>query len=335
MHGADACLRRAWRRRGALAWALRPLAALYGALLALHRLPWALGWRRVGRAGVPVIVVGNVVAGGGGKTPLVLSLVQHLRARGWQPGIISRGYGRTTGDCRAVLPHSSPEEAGDEPLLLARASQVPVFVARQRMQAVRALRQQHPQVDIILSDDGLQHRALGCDIALCVFNAEGLGNGWLLPAGPLREPWPRPVSAVLHSGCAAPALPPATPAFAVQRQLATQARNAHGQCVALAALAAAHPGGVEAVAATARPQEFFAMLTAQGLALRHMQALPDHYNFRAFQRLGAPSCALLCTEKDAVKLWRSHPQAWTVGLQVQLPAAFRDWFDDRLAHLAV
>ena len=149
------------------------------------------------RADVPVIVVGNVSAGGAGKTPVTLALLEHLRARGWHPGVVSRGYGRRTTDCREVRSDSLALDVGDEPLLIARRAQVPVFVARQRMQAVQALRQAHPRINLIVCDDGLQHLALARDVEICVFNDEGVGNGWLLPAGPLREPWPRRVDCVL------------------------------------------------------------------------------------------------------------------------------------------
>src|SRR5690606_24360938 len=133
-------------------------------------------------------------------TPVTLALVRHLRDRGWHPGVVSRGYGRRTRDVREVLPASSPAEVGDEPLLIARAAGVPVFVGRQRAQAGRALLAAHPRTDILVCDDGLQHLALARDLEVCVFNDEGAGNGWLLPAGPLREPWPRRVDWVLHAG---------------------------------------------------------------------------------------------------------------------------------------
>jgi tetraacyldisaccharide 4'-kinase len=321
-------LRAAWLHRGPLACALLPLSWLYRALLALARAPYALGIRRAAQAGIPVIVVGNVIAGGAGKTPVTLALARHLRDRGWSPGIVSRGYGRSTDDCREALPDSSPADVGDEPALLARASGAPVFVARRRIEAVRALRNRHPHVDVIISDDGLQHLALARDIELCVFNNDGIGNGWLLPAGPLREPWPRPVTAVLHAG-AAPAAD--APAFAMQRQLSAEAVNAGGQRIALAAL---RGQAVEAVAAVARPEGFFAMLTEEhGLALEHVQALPDHYNFESFQRMGRDTDPLVCTEKDAVKLWRTHPQAWAVPLQLQLPLQFWSLLDCKLQAL--
>lgn len=321
-------LRAAWRSRSAAAWALLPLSLLYRALRALHTAPYALGLRRARQAGIPVIVVGNVIAGGAGKTPVTLAVAQHLRERGWHPGIISRGYGRSTTDCRQALPDSPPAEVGDEPALLARASGLPVFVARERIEAARALRAQYPQVDILLSDDGLQHLALARDIELCVFNDEGVGNGWLLPAGPLREPWPRPVTAVLHAG-PAPA-GSAAPAFAMQRRLSHEARNAQGDTLPLAQLRGQR---VEAVAAVARPEGFFAMLSACGVPPIHAQALPDHYNFESFTRLGRQDEPLLCTEKDAVKLWRTHPQAWAVPLQLQLPEAFWALLDQKLAAL--
>ena len=321
-------LRAAWRHRGPLACALFPLSLLYRALLGLHRLPYALGFRRAGQAGIPVIVVGNVIAGGAGKTPVTLALARHLRDGGWSPGIVSRGYGRSTDDCREAHPDSAPADVGDEPALLARASGVPVFVARKRIEAVQALRARHPHVDVVISDDGLQHLALARDIELCVFNDDGIGNGWLLPAGPLREPWPRPVTAVLYAG----ACPPTdAPAFAMQRQLAAEGVNAHGERIPLAAL---RGRPVEAVAAVARPEGFFSMLaTEQGLALEHAQALPDHYNFESFQRLGRNEDPLVCTEKDAVKLWRTHPQAWSVALQLQLPPDFWALLDQRLQAL--
>jgi tetraacyldisaccharide 4'-kinase len=285
---------------------------------------------RAQQAGVPVIVVGNVIAGGAGKTPVTQAVVAHLRARGWKPGIISRGYGRKTRDCREALPDSPAADVGDEPALLARTTGVPVFVAAQRIAAARALRARYPEVDVIVSDDGLQHPALARDVELCVFNDEGVGNGFLLPAGPLREPWPRPVTASLHAG------PPPRPAgdapvFALQRRLAHVAHNGKGEQLELAALAGQE---VEAVAAVARPESFFAMLAGQGIIPAATQALPDHDDFASFSRKLDESKPLICTEKDAVKLWCTHPGAWAVPLQLQLPQACWELLDARLAAVA-
>ena len=156
-------LRGAWQHRGALALALWPMSLLYGMLTALRRALYRTGLLRSERLPVPVIVVGNVIAGGAGKTPVTLAVVRHLQARGWRPGVIARGYGRATADCREVLPASSAAEVGDEPLLIARASGAPVFVARRRAQAGRALLAAHPATNILVCDDGLQHLALARD----------------------------------------------------------------------------------------------------------------------------------------------------------------------------
>lgn len=277
-------------------------------------------------AGIPVIVVGNVIAGGAGKTPVTQAVVAHLKAQGWSPGILSRGYGRKTRDCREAHADSPASEVGDEPALLARSTGVPVFVAAQRLEAARALRAQYPQVDVLVSDDGLQHLAMARDVELCVFNDDGVGNGFLLPAGPLREPWPRPVTATLYAG--QPPHPTGNaPAFALQRTLATVARNGHGASIPLQNLT---QQPLEAVAAVARPESFFAMLSEQGITPAATQALPDHYDFESFQRNLDKDQPLICTEKDAVKLWRTHPEAWAVPLQLQLPAAFWALLDAQL-----
>ena len=321
-----AMLHKAWSRRGPVARCLLPLAWLYGGLTAARRALYAAGLLRSYRAAVPVVVVGNVIAGGAGKTPITQAVVRHLQANGWQPGIVSRGYGRSTRDCRAVLPHSTAAEVGDEPALLARSTGVPVFVAAKRAEAARALLNAHPATDVIVCDDGLQHLALARDLELCVFNDEGVGNGWLLPAGPLREPWPRPVDAVLHAGpCGAGAT---APAFALQRGRAAEAVRADGSRAPLASL---RGQPLHAVAAIARPHDFFQMLRGQGLTLARTESLPDHYDFDSWQPPKDKGPLLICTEKDAVKLWARYPQALAVPLALELPPAFFTLMDARLA----
>ena len=323
-------LRRAWQRRGPLSALLWPLSQPYRALVALRRALYRTGWRRAGRLPVPVIVVGNVIAGGAGKTPVTLAIVRHLQGSGWRPGVVSRGYGRRTGDCREVLAGSLAAEVGDEPLLIARRSGVPVFVARRRLDAGRALLAAHPRIDVLVCDDGLQHLALARDVEVCVFNDEGAGNGWLLPAGPLREPWPRAVHAVLHAGTCPP-LAPATPAFALGRRLAGEAVDASGRRTPLAALQGQR---LAAIAAIARPEDFFAMLRATGLTLAHTTALPDHHDFDSSSRLPGEGFTLICTEKDAVKLWPHHPQALAVPLALSVDPAFFSLLDAHLARLS-
>lgn len=325
-------VRQAWRTRGPVAWALRPLAAVYGALAGLQRQLYRSGIKAAQHPGVPVIVVGNVIAGGAGKTPVTLATVAHLQAAGWRPGIISRGYGRSTDDCRPATPDALPQEVGDEPLLMARASGVPVFVARQRMDAARALLAAHPSTNILVCDDGLQHHALARDIEVCVFNPEGVGNGWLLPAGPLREPWPRPVTAVLHAAPMPPAGTPAElPSFAITRQLATYAVTRDGRHVPLSTL---QGQPLHALAAIARPEDFFAMLRQQSLTLAHTESLPDHYNFASWKPSNSRDLQVICTEKDAAKLWQVCPSALAVPLQLHIPQGYFQLLDTQLARLS-
>jgi len=319
-------LPRIWRHRGFAACLLLPVSWLYGLLLGLRQLAYRRGWRASGHPGGCVIVVGNVVAGGAGKTPTTIALVRHLRQLGLQVGVVSRGHGRSTHDVRAVHAGDSASDVGDEPLLIQRHTQAPVWVGASRLQAARQLRQAHPEVQVTVCDDGLQHLGLQRDLEICLMDDRGCGNGWLLPAGPLREPWPRPVDLLLHTHGQTDGH-----GFLAQRQLARQAINARGQTCDLVSLSG-QP--VDAVAGLARPQAFFDMLRAQGLQLADAHALPDHHDFANWQptRTGRP---LLCTEKDAVKLWAHQPDAWAVPLQMVPEPAFWQALDARLRQLGL
>lgn len=309
-------LQRAWLRRGPLACLLWPVSLLFGALSTLRTGLYAIGMFRTARARVPVVVVGNVVAGGSGKTPVVEALVNHLRDRGLQVGIVSRGHGRTGTECREVRPGNDPRLVGDEPLLLALSCGVPVFVAARRMEAVEALLARHPRTQVIVSDDGLQHRAMGRDIEICVFDARGVGNGWWLPAGPLRESWPRRVDFVLKSAQA-----PGIDGFDIERRLADEAVCSDGSTFPLDDL---RNHDLVAVAGIGVPHAFFAMLEARGLRLAHRMALPDHADFAG---VSLPRGDVVCTMKDAVKLWRTHPQAIAVPLAIDIAQPFWEAFD--------
>lgn len=306
-------LPRAWLRRGLTAWLLRPLSWLYGALVTLRGLAYRLGLAKSQRLPALVIVVGNVVAGGAGKTPTTIALVRHLQQRGLRVGVISRGHGRATKDTRAVQANSLPSDVGDEPLLIQQATGAPVWVAAARTEAGLALLHAHPEVQVLVCDDGLQHLALTRDIEICVMDERGVGNGWLLPAGPLRELWPRAIDLVLHTGTSA-----LTEGYRAQRHLADHARQANGQTVPLSSLAAAP---VDAVAALARPEAFFEMLRQSGLTLAHTTALPDHHSYNNWSAQPLER-ALLCTEKDAAKLWPHVPQALAVPLQLSIEQDF-------------
>ncbi len=334
-------LQQAWLTRGWLAILLLPLSALYGALAWLHRNLYIWGILVTQRVGVPVIVVGNIVAGGGGKTPTVMALVQHLKAKGWQVGGASRGYGRSDNGCREVLPHSDVGEVGDEPLLLANTFQVPVFVATKRFDAASQLLAKYPATNIIISDDGLQHHALHHDVAITVLDDRGMGNGWLLPAGPLRERIRKTRlreqnNMVLHTGNHPVKIATTAPQFTAKRCLAQQARRHDGSRVNLADLnemASIANKPLLALAGIANPESFFVMLRELGLQLSKTIALPDHYSFDSVLGNEYAGYSLICTDKDAVKLWQSAPHALAVGLEFVPEPAFFTQVDTLLAAL--
>lgn len=327
------------QRRGVRSWLLLPLAAIYGALLSLRRLGYALGLFPMHRLPVPVLVVGNVVVGGAGKTPTTLALIDALRERGWRVGVVSRGHGRRGPAVVEVQPDSDPAACGDEPLLIRRRAGVPVWVGQRRVEAARALLNAHPEVNLVVCDDGLQHWALRSDLRIAVFDDRGLGNGWLLPAGLLREPWPiadatRAPQLMLQpprmTGRARVPVPASTRAFEMRRDLADHAVNAAGQSVALESL---RTQPVLALAAIARPQAFFAMLAQAGVHPERCVALPDHAEASALSAaLAGWRGTVLCTEKDLVKIDPAPPgiEAWAVPLTLTVDPAFFDAVDQAL-----
>ena len=319
-------LTRAWLHRGALARLLWPVSVVMMILVRLRQGLFMSGLLASHRVDVPVLVVGNVVAGGAGKTPTVIALVQHLQARGYKPGVISRGYGRTSKHVQAVQANSSATEVGDEPLLIQRRTGAPVWVGQDRVAVAQRLLAQHPEVNLLVCDDGLQHLALKRDIEVCVFDNRGVGNGWLLPAGPLREPWPRAVDLVLHTG-SQPAFEGVN-CFHGQRSLG-QAVQADGSRLPLSSIS----GPVLALAGIAQPTAFFEMLRAQGLNPTRTLALADHINFDSVNMNEFKGYTVVCTEKDAVKLWPKLPQAWAVPLQFTPEPAFFNALDRMLADL--
>lgn len=318
----DAFFNRVWARRGLAAWLLWPLSLLFGGLVVLRRMAYAAGLIQTHQLPVPVLVVGNVRVGGGGKSPTVLAVVRHLHGKGLRLAVVSRGYGRRAG-ASAVLevrPGMDVQDCGDEPLMLVQLLaqwSVPVFVGTDRVQAGRAALTAYPGTQVLVCDDGLQHLALGRDVEIVVHPAAGSGNGFLLPAGPLREPWPRRADAVLNTASC--------------RSLADVASDAAGRTVALSALAGC---AVVAVAAIAQPQAFFDMLRAKGVRLVQTLALPDHDDFSGWDTLKKElpgGACILCTEKDAVKLWTREPAVLAVPMRLDPPAAFFDAIDRKLA----
>ena len=326
-------LQRAWLSRGWLACLLWPSSQIYRLLVSWRRCLYQSGFFKSARADAPVLVVGNVVAGGAGKTPLVIALVMHLQQRGLEVGVVSRGYGRTGESCREVFADTPVIESGDEPALIKRTTGAPVFIAKKRIDAARALVAAYPKTQLLVCDDGLQHYALGRDIEVAVFDDRGVGNGWLLPAGPLREPWPERlhggIHLVLHTGQS-----PAFGGFTSSRQLADYAVDSDGNRVRLDSLKGQ---ALVALAAIAHPDAFFSMLVAGGLVLGQTISLPDHYDFSDYQLAVDKGCTVLCTEKDAVKLFGLPAMAsvrlLAVPLRFSPEPAFLDAVDALLTPL--
>jgi tetraacyldisaccharide 4'-kinase len=342
---------------------LVPAALLFAVAVAARRALYRLGVLRVKRVGVPVVVVGNVTVGGTGKTPLVRALVGALQARGWQPGIVSRGYGGSAAGPRQVVVGDDAAQVGDEALLHACGG-VPVVVGRDRVGAARHLLAAHPRTDVIVADDGLQHYALGRDVEIVVIDAlRGFGNGWPLPAGPLREPASRAGSATLR--VRAGSTPPdaadsrGMPADAASRiEAGSDAREARAApprtprpgagprdfAMTIAPMPwrsvrgdKAAPdwsllprGTVHAVAGIAHPQRFFDLLRTLGIdAVPH--AFADHHRFDAADLAFPGARAVLMTEKDAVKCARiADDRMFWLPVRAEIDAALVTLVEDVL-----
>ncbi len=316
-------LQRQWfdqRRLTPALWLFLPLAWLFALLSAINR-----RLARPNRLPVPVIVVGNIIVGGAGKTPLTLWLAEALVSRGWRPGIVSRGYGRTGDDLRSVTADAQAAEVGDEPLLLARRSGVPVWVGRRRAAAGAALLAAHPDVNVLLCDDGLQHYGLARDVELVVFDRRGAGNGWRLPVGPLRESLSRlaTVDAVIGNDLSETAFPVPVPRFAMTlrpgrlHRLGNPAETCsvddlrgRGKCHALAGIG--------------HPERFFRTLESLGLSIEP-HPFPDHHRYTAADLAFAGDGVLLMTEKDAVKCaGLTAGETWVLPVEAELSPALID-----------
>lgn len=292
---------------------LSPLSLLFGALVWLRRGYYR--WRPPVRLPVPVLVVGNITVGGTGKTPLVLWLVECLRAAGRRPGVVSRGYGAARSLPREVFADSPADQVGDEPVLIARRGRCPVFVCRDRRSAGAALLQAHPEVDVLISDDGLQHYRLARDMEIVVVDGQRqLGNGHLLPAGPLREAASRltRVDAVVVNG-ALPAETAVVPSYAM-KLLGSRFYNLR-QPTREAPREYFVDRPVHAVAAIGNPSRFFEALGRMGIAV-YPHAFPDHHPFSVGD---LPKETVIMTEKDAVKCAAfGHDDIWVFAVDARV-----------------
>ena len=301
---------------------LVPVSWLFGLVTGFRRALFLAGWIKTEKLPVPVIVVGNITVGGSGKTPLVLWLVNMLRAAGYRPGIVSRGYGGSIKALVEVDETMRPGQVGDEPVLLLRRAACPVFVCPDRGLAARALLARHPAVDVIIADDGMQHYRLPRDIEIAVVDGErGFGNGFHLPAGPLREPLSRlaSVQAVVVNGRPlAQRIPPNT----IPMRL-------HGDML----YRLNHPGerkpvgdftrsAIHAIAGIGNPGRFFAHLRSLGLRPQE-HSFPDHHAFSAADLNLPGNGPILMTEKDAVKCKPfATDRCWVLAVDAELPPAF-------------
>jgi tetraacyldisaccharide 4'-kinase len=310
-----------WYRERARPSFLQPLAWAYAGLLALRRRAYRSGWMRSARAGRPVVVVGNLTVGGTGKTPLTIWLAQALRQEGLRVGIVSRGYGSHEGGPRRVAADSRWQEVGDEPLILARRSGCPTVVGIDRLAAARLLAADG--ADVIVADDGLQHLRLARDCEIVVVDgARGVGNGRLLPAGPLREPASRlrGVDAVVINGRTSHgSLAALLPEGVLEMHLAAAEVLSLDERVRRP-LGSFHGERVHAVAGIGNPQRFFDELRAHGMqVIEH--AFPDHHPLAAAELEFADGLPVLMTEKDAVKCSSfANPRLWYVPVNAQLTA---------------
>jgi tetraacyldisaccharide 4'-kinase len=307
-----------WYRRGALPWLLWPASLAFGFLVFSRRLLYKLRLLKSVHPGVAVIVVGNLTVGGSGKTPLVLWIAELLKAKGWSPAIVSRGYGGSGGGSRAATVASEAEDVGDEPIVLSRRSGCPVWVGPDRAGVIETLRAQHPDVDVVVLDDGLQHYRLRRDVEIAVVDSRGFGNGFLLPAGPLREPVARlkSVDAVVSHGSEAKGYGMQLEGDVAHRM--TDARERQP-------LQAFRGQTVHAVAGIGNPSRFFVHVGRAGpKVIPH--PFPDHHRFMPEELEFGDEAPVLMTEKDAVKLRRyARANWWVLPVTAKLDPAFGDW----------
>jgi len=263
---------RFWYRRGILAWLLWPVSLLFLLGVCLRRALYALRIFKSAHPGIPVIIVGNLTVGGSGKTPLVLWIAEFLKSKGWSPGIVSRGYGAKVEEPRAATLASEAAQVGDEPIVLSRRSGCPVWIGAERVRVAAVLRREEPKVDVLILDDGLQHYAMRRDVEIAVVDARGFGNGFLLPAGPLREPKGRlrSVDAVVAHGSTG------TKGFSMSLEgdVAHRMSDARER----KPLSAFAGQKVHAVAGIGDPNRFFQQLGKAGIRVVP-RPFPDHHRF--------------------------------------------------------
>jgi len=316
-----------WYSRNLISTLLTPVAWTFCLLVSVRRLLYRVGLLPSYRPPVPVVIIGNISVGGTGKTPAVAAVADILRRAGYTPGLVSRGYGGAAESWpQPVSAESDPAVVGDEPVLLAGRTDCPMSVGPDRPEAVRFLLREHPEVDVIIADDGLQHYSLERDVEVAVIDGtRGLGNGACLPAGPLREPQGRlrHVDFVLINGGEAGAISgyPMTLSGDEAVNLSDARRLP---------LAALREEKIHAVAGIGSPERFFRVLERVGLnVVEH--PFPDHHRFAEIDLSFGDEAPVLMTEKDAVKCRRFvRPGYWYLPVEAELPGEFNKLLVERV-----
>lgn len=297
-------LQKQWNGYSIWHFVLLPLSLIFFLLSTARKYLFRFGVLKSYKLPVSVIIVGNISVGGTGKTPLVIWLAEQLKQKGFKPGIISRGYGGSVSDIREVFANSSSSQVGDEPLLIAKRINLPVFVGANRVDAGLALLEAHPEVNVIISDDGLQHYRLQRDIEIALVDAErGFGTAMLLPAGPLRESKTRlsTVDAIVmtnanqQSSIKTEFLPPV---FEMEFSGDMFVSLLDGQSRQKADFFNHKP--LVAIAGIGNPKRFFNALTKMGLVFEQ-KSFPDHHAYVLEELSSFAGKTILMTEKDAVK----------------------------------
>ncbi len=317
----ETVLLRVWSGRGVIACLLWPLSKLFQLISSFRFALFVMGFKSQTRLPEPVIVVGNIFLGGTGKTPLVIWLAQQLKLAGWRPGVISRGYAANAATISEVHTDSNASDVGDEPLLIAQRADCPVIVGRNRGAAARALLLAHPGVNIIISDDGLQHYSLARDVEILMFDQRGVGNGWLLPAGPLRETAQRRRDFTILNTPAGIAVTGIGPDV-IHMQLMPDKMFCLSAPEQIMTLTEIKDKRITAAAGIGHPERFFSMLRSAGLNFAPLP-LNDHHVFSAKSFCDIDADIILITEKDAVKCrqiaeLQSDVRIWVVPVSAQL-----------------
>ena len=323
----DDFFRQVWKDRNPTALGFWPLSLLYSTLVEIRRFGYSCGLFAVEHFQFPIIVIGNLTVGGTGKTPLTIWAVEHLKNAGYSPGVISRGYGRRVAETHLVGEDSTPDIAGDEPLVIWRRTNVPVAVARQRSDAIRLLIKEK-DCNIFISDDGLQHLSIESDLKIMLIDGdERFGNGFCLPAGPLRESsrHANRVDLKLVNGTAQ------TDEYSMACKL-TEAVNLlnNAKTRTLESFAGET---VSAVAGIRNPKRFFKLLAERNIQSKN-HSFPDHHDFTRedLSAILSTDDIVLMTEKDAVKCVQfASPNWWCVKLEAIPETAFQNAFSDRVS----